>query len=775
MGISLLMLVSSCVSIDDLVIHESDTVELRLVMDVASESASDTKAVIDPEVMPGTEVSALIKNFWVIQFNGIDDNAKIVGEPQYYVFDDKFESDKKIKLVMSKSENVVWFIANTFDPAMGFSQGSTLKDLKNRWMKVDGAESLMAESGDDHYLMFNGCYKGVITDDKTISCSLKRNIARINITIKNSSGDDEVIIKDWQLKQVPILSYYVTNYELPDLFPADASIGTSDYPVMTPDAGLGTFGPGKTTSFQTYLPVNKKGIVSNNVEGYKNFYAPSGAAYFQINGTYRDAATGDDMPVSYLFYLGGDMVSDFNLLPNHSYDYVFEIKGKGSAEDDYRVKDWGVVDFANADDETANCYVINPASIDGYSRKFRIPVKRVDEFWGGNGYESNSSMTLGTGNDWYVKLIVSNFDNSDEKFRFIKSAGTGSYNAETSKLEYFEFAVAPETVGNAVVAIYLASDTEGTYPLWSWHLWITDYAPDEAFYKRPEDGEYKYTVTGGEVHRYDNGIWDEEYSDRFIMDRDLGAPNNYQYLNAGNGSCYYQYGRKDPFFGHNSTLYGGSFGVKQYADLKVGETDMALEWSVHNPLMFIQNSQADGYWTKNAKYNPDDTDVTMLWQDPYTSTAEYGESALRKSIFDPCPPGYCVPEMGAWDDIRTQREAKPTTNNYKNVSMVRNFKELDKVSDFKVSYWPYPDGENKDDVPEVPIYIPVTGYKSGQTISGLAASSQAYILYHAANAYSKGQSYRKAIKYDNSDSPSINVKFWGYTVRCVTARDPNYN
>lgn len=760
-SIGFLMLLFSCLEMEQFTDSQEDTVELSLSLNVAPE-ATQTKAVIDPENPEELSAASLIKNFWVIQYNGVSDDAIIVGEPVYYVYSEWASSDRKIKLIPSVSENTVVILANTFDPTMTFPQNSTLRELKNKWKEVTGPESLFAVSGDDKYIMFNGISESVINEQTAISCELKRNIARVKITVKNSSNG-EVEITDWQLKQVPVLSHYVNNYALPDKFPSEVSVGTTDYPIMDPE-DLTPSADGSYT-FTTYLPVNKKGTAPVNTNpGYKNRYAPVSATCFQINGTYKDEDN-DDLPISYVFYLGEDMISDFNILPNHSYEYVFEIKGKGNAQDDHRVKDWGVVDFANADDEIANCYVINPATVE-YNRKFRIPVKRVDEFWGNNGYENNQNYTLGGASPkaWKVKVLVSNFDIQD-KLVFTKDTGTGIVDSQND-LEYFEFSVAPGTVGNAVVAIYLADDTQYATPLWSWHLWITDYAPDEAFNKHPEDEVYKYPVTGGEVHRYDNGIWDGEYAKRFIMDRDLGAPNNHQYLDAGNGSCYYQFGRKDPFFGHNSTIKEGSFGVQSYNTI---ENDV-VQYSVLHPLVFISSDK--NYWTDDEKYNPTSVDKTVLWQDPYTSSNKYGDTALKKSLFDPCPPGYCVPIHGTYADIKTQQKSKPTTNNFKNGSMIRNFKELE-TSGFVISYWPYPESGSPDNVPDVPIYFPVTGYKNSERIVSLSDAIPPYAIYSTASQFTQKRSYRKTIKYNLEDGGEDNNKWWGHTLRCVTVRDSN--
>ena len=769
-GIGLVMLVSSCS--DDIVEHplmQMEIVDVALSLIIEPE-ISETKSIVDPEG-ENLNIADFIHNFWVIQYNGTTDDAMIVGEPLYYTYS-QFSDDGQIKLIPSSTDNTVVILANTFDPAMTFNQRSTLKDLKIRWKSVTGPESLFAKYEGNQYLMFSGIDTKTIGQETRIECELKRNIARAKIIVKNSSGG-KVTITDWQIKQVPHLSYYVNNYELPDLYPTASSTSTIDYPVMYPSDATRNEEDG-SYSFTTYLPVNKRGRNESNTNpGYKNFYAPAGATYFQINGTYKVQAGNEehDMPISYVFYLGADMLNDFNVLPNHSYEYIFDIQGVGNAEDDYRVKDWGVVDFANSDDEIANCYVINPATVENVHRMFKIPVKRVDEFWGKE-YADKPNNTLGGTNpkDWEVKIIISNFD-TQGKLTFTKPEGTGVVDSNND-LEYFAFTVAPGTTGNAIVGIFTDSSTQ---PLWTWHLWITDYVPDEAFSKRPEEGVYQYSVTGGEVHRYDNGIWDIDYAKRFMMDRDLGAPNNYQYLHAGNGSCYYQFGRKDPFFGQNSSFYEG-FSVEHYSNL-AGVVGNIVEWSVRNPLAFIQSETAIGYWTNDELYNPEYNAATadILWQDPYTSVLKYGDSAKEKSIFDPCPPGYCIPKHGVWNDIRTNNLDKPTTNNNKIGTMERNFKDIDLSGNVVVSYWPYPDSGDPNNVPSTPIYFPLTGYKNGANVVALRGVPEPYIIYQSANQSARSKNFRKTIKVGYNDGGADNVKWWGYAVRCVTVRDVNLN
>ena len=111
----------------DNVTASGDLVEVSLGVSVLQ---PETKAVHDPESI--TNVTDVIKNLWVIQFNGTSDSSELIGEPTY--ISNFAEFDGNIKLVATSQPCVIWLIANTFEGVGVFSvpQGTTLADLKNK-------------------------------------------------------------------------------------------------------------------------------------------------------------------------------------------------------------------------------------------------------------------------------------------------------------------------------------------------------------------------------------------------------------------------------------------------------------------------------------------------------------------------------------------------------------------------------------------------------------------------------------------------------------------
>ena len=153
--------------------------------------------------------------------------------------------------------------------------------------------------------------------------------------------------------------------------------------------------------------------------------------------------------------------------------------------------------------------------------------------------------------------------------------------------------------GNAVIA---AKNASGTI-LWSWHIWLTD---------QPEEQVY-YNNAGT------------------MMDRNLGATSATP-GDVGALGLLYQWGRKDPFLG--SSCIGEAVEAMSTANWPLFERSTAvvgstIEYSIENPMCFIgvEARDSDWYYTDSSA-----TDKTR-W-------------SVDKTIYDPCPVGWCVPEGG---------------------------------------------------------------------------------------------------------------------------------
>lgn len=176
--------------------------------------------------------------------------------------------------------------------------------------------------------------------------------------------------------------------------------------------------------------------------------------------------------------------------------------------------------------------------------------------------------------------------------------------------------------GNAVIAAY---DAAGDI-LWSWHVWVTESDPEQS----------AVSTSAG-----------------VFMDRNLGAYHNSDGSTDGDDifasyGLYYQWGRKDPFIrpvdynftsNQDRTVYNANDGVTRFAyvDKEDDESAGTLAYAVAHPMAFVLGSKDNDYdWL----YSSHDDD---LW------------SSDEKSMYDPCPRGWRVPDGEAFEAFDIDR------------------------------------------------------------------------------------------------------------------------
>lgn len=611
-----------------------------------------TQGIDDPTPTSATK----IMNLWVLQYDGIGDAAKLIGTP-VYIEDYTQEANRSAKLVASTTDNTIVFIANTFDKNLPFQQNSTIAELKQRRFTTQSLGTIVtkdpntADTGTgtfpndgDYYQRLNGYVETAITEGGNLNCSLGHNACRISVNVTNNTQGTTypVTLTSANIENVPGCIYFFTNY--PGYTsgtkagkPTSSDINLYElknyYDVITWTAEEGT--SAVTKNAKLYLSPNESGIVTaNESPKLKSMFAPSRATVLRLHGTYKDG--GNDIPVKYTFALGEDMIMNYQLVPNGDYVYNITLNARGDKTSDGRV----AYNSASGIDYTetgkwplSNCYICNPPALESASCTYRIPVARVDQFWGGGNYENVANNCLGQANAWTVSVIWSDMEVKAENFVITKNTGNG-------KDDYFEVSVPGTTeMGNVVIGIKNNLSTDW---LWSWHLWVTDYCPDDAKYLTQQGaflaGTDTYHVTGGDVQRYRAATDQKVY-----MDRSIGAMST-DYVGYGRGMLYYQFGRKDPFPGNADYWEGG---IEKKSDgfvtaakkVAYNATDVNqpnnVPYSVKNPTKFITSSNT--YWTYKDKYNPEPYNSAIVWQDP--SASNNG----NKSIFDPSPSGWKVP------------------------------------------------------------------------------------------------------------------------------------
>ncbi len=184
---------------------------------------------------------------------------------------------------------------------------------------------------------------------------------------------------------------------------------------------------------------------------------------------------------------------------------------------------------------------------------------------------------------------------------------------------YFATGNSEELVeGNAVVAVTDKDDNA----LWSWHIWVTGYDPDED----PDD-----------------------IGDFVVMNRNLGAfaDSNASPEDAvASYGLYYQWGRKDPFIGPvtwDSTtphsLYNNSNASMTHSYAVSDDETGTVEYAVANPGTFIGGAEENGFDWLFSGHKSD------LW------------STSSKTLYDPCPEGWRIAPPTIWKDFTTTGNA----------------------------------------------------------------------------------------------------------------------
>ena len=156
--------------------------------------------------------------------------------------------------------------------------------------------------------------------------------------------------------------------------------------------------------------------------------------------------------------------------------------------------------------------------------------------------------------------------------------------------------------GNAVIAAKVVSGKI----LWSWHIWLTD---------QPQ----------GQVYYNNAGT---------MMDRNIGATSATP-GDVGALGLLYQWGRKDPFLGSSSisssTLAKST--LTWPSPVSSNSSNGTIAYATANPTTFItyNSSNEDWYYTGSSS----------------TDHTRWTTSKNSKSIYDPCPAGWRVPDGGS--------------------------------------------------------------------------------------------------------------------------------
>jgi hypothetical protein len=290
---------------------------------------------------------------------------------------------------------------------------------------------------------------------------------------------------------------------------------------------------------------------------------------------------------------------------------------------------------ARAGRTTANCYLVHaPGS-------YRIPLVYGNAIKDGAGNPSayHTTETSNTLQNFKNHKDEGIYTGDDTKDPWIKNHGI---TVDGAKLiwqdvkglisdvgvdgDYLTFTVDKDNIdeGNALIAA-----TENGTVVWSWHVWVTSETLADSELTSINTGAHTYKVAAFNVGQHTK--W------KINRCRVRATSNNvtiqYEVSSLYNGECatepYYQWGRKDP----ELPAIGGYQMDGSTFSFAATTSSVSIGTTIKNPGVHYYNLSNKGPYNE-SKYN--------YWDANQTGTDNIS-TATVKTIYDPCPPDYCIP------------------------------------------------------------------------------------------------------------------------------------
>ena len=281
---------------------------------------------------------------------------------------------------------------------------------------------------------------------------------------------------------------------------------------------------------------------------------------------------------------------------------------------DVAVRDLSMLDYAGnlrPRSWTANCYMVHTAG------DYKLPLVYGNAIKNG---ATNAAAYTGVPENANTIATFPRHDGNAITAPWIKDNGitvtsaqllwqdaTGLVTAVDIEGDYLTLTVGKNAAaqeGNAVVA---AKDGSGNI-VWSWHIWVTKQT--FATLATVNTGDHTYQLTPVNLG------W-------------VGDPVSQGY------HTFYQFGRKDAFIPGtgttttNHTVYNIS--NEEVTALTYSPSSATIADNIKNPATFY-----------NVSNNPNTSTAYNLWDAQQTSTGNI-TTATVKTVYDPCPAGFCVP------------------------------------------------------------------------------------------------------------------------------------
>ena len=532
----------------------------------------------------------------------------------------------------------------------------------------------------EHVKVSDGKLQSV--DGEDVRLLLKRLAARLTLNWTYLVSGESA---SYKLKQI-LLESIPTNYNIipnPDKSDETYPSLLDQFTTLQVDAS------GKS-SLSCWIPANVRGT---NPAATSQTYriksnAPTGSSYVSFIAVNDEDAK---KKLNYRVYLGGRTTFDFNLYSNTNYNYEVNFNHRELPTNDRRVTIVDPIPASQNNDNqvpTANCFMVAPGGAFCFNPlMFRQNNKDIENATLKGWIDSEGAIA-------YVKLLWQTKENGDvgDPVMGVANSETDHTNIVDMKNGLIYCRVAPNTTGGSgLIAAYNSKDQI----MWSWHVWVTDYAPDAKT-------DVSVDETNKRVQKYTYG-GKTQYP---MMDRNLGALEGYTEVPIGSlarskaNGFHYQWGRKDPF----PSSYSASSEIYITLNSDKPTKGMLNLYQPDGVSYFIRKTSSGTVSLRNAYQNPTVTYSSGGdWCNEIKETF-WNSSENKKTFNDPCPAGWRIASKINYRSFFTDPSYEDSGKRTDNVPMNMNNKTTVLEDGGAVIYF-----ENQTDGRST--YIRLTGYQ----------------------------------------------------------------
>lgn len=369
---------------------------------------------------------------------------------------------------------------------------------------------------------------------------------------------------------------------------------------------------------------------------------------------------------------------------------------------------------------TANCYVVKKTGTYKFPCVYGNAIKNGvanTAAYSNNGGDYSHDFVNYVGNQITDPWVSTDTGETIASAQLSIADTDGIFSNITVNKDYVIFTVdsVPATGANGVISI---KDSAGTI-MWNWHIWVW------------KDDLTPVTITNNAGVNYD------------ILPVNLGSKWETDSTNPTQiKNWYYQWGRPNPIplvssyatSTNEPTLYG------TYTSLTKIASASDFQTGIKNPNVFYErNSTSYNWFSSTSYYN--------LWDANCASTGA-SDNTTVKTIYDPSPVGFKVPNGNTFTGFTTTGNGTGTTSEFNVVGSFSNG-------------WYF----KKNSSDSIGVFFPVSGYRYHSSGDLRTVGSSGYCWSSAAS--SQNGAYRLSFTSSYISPLSDYGRAYGISVRCV--------